>query len=137
MVKGLTGGIGFQPHVEYENDRRALPSIIETPPDEHLEKANFEPIPLLTGVTKHETGKAVNLDSINKIYGSAEEFLGSVTNAIKDLTKFLRIDELTGEITKPLLPGLNNSLIPSLQDFMRIPDNLNVTEIVNKVRDVL
>lgn len=133
MIKGLTGGIGFQPHVEYENDRRTLPSIIETQPDEHLESATFEPVPLLTGVTKHETGKAINLDSINKIYGSAEQFLGSVTNAINDLTKFLRIDKITGEIAKPNLPGLNNSLIPSLQDFMRIPDNLNPSDIVNKV----
>lgn len=136
MIKGLTGGIGFQPHVEYENDRRALPSIIETQPDEHLENANFEAVPLLTGVTKHETGKALNLDSINKIYGSAEQFLGSVTNAIKDLTKFLRIDKITGEIAKPLLPGLNSSHIPTLQDFMRIPENLNVAEIVNKVRSL-
>ncbi|XP_067624204.1 carboxylesterase 1D [Eurosta solidaginis] len=133
LVKGLSGNVGFMPHIEGENDGRALPSIIESEPDQQLRSGNFTAIPLLTGVTKHETANAVSVNKINQIFGSAEKFLSSLTDALKDLTGFLRIDQITGEIAKPMLPGLSAALTPTLNDVLKVPEMLNLDQVLSKV----
>ncbi|XP_017484544.1 PREDICTED: carboxylesterase 1E [Rhagoletis zephyria] len=133
LVKGLSGNVGFTPHIEGENDGRALPSLIVGEPEQQLRNGNFTPIPLLTGVTKHETANAVSLDTLNKIFGSAQQFLNSLTDALKDLTGFLRIDSLTGEIAKPVLPGLTSALTPTLNDLLKVPETLNLDQVLSKV----
>uniref|UniRef100_A0A1A9ZJ64 COesterase domain-containing protein n=1 Tax=Glossina pallidipes TaxID=7398 RepID=A0A1A9ZJ64_GLOPL len=133
MIKGLTGGLGFEPHIEYENDHRALPSLIEASAEQQLKSGNFTPVPLLTGVTKQETANAFNLDIINQVYGSAEKFLNSITDTLQELTGFLRLDQVTGQITKPVLPGLTSALTPSLQDLTKIPETFNLDQILGKV----
>lgn len=133
LIKGMGGGVGFQPHAESENDERALPSLIEGEPEKQLRTKNFIPVPLLTGVTKHETAHAVSIDMISKIYGSAEKFLGSLTNALEGLTGFLRIDKTTGQILKPQLPGLTGALTPTLNEFLKVPETLNLDQVLSKI----
>ncbi|EDW11343.1 carboxylesterase 1E [Drosophila mojavensis] len=133
LVKGLTGNAGFQPHMEAEEDYRSLPSIIIGEPEAQLRSGNYTGIPLLTGVTKHETANSVTVDTLNKVYGSAEKFLGSLQGALEQLTGFLRIDELTGGIAKPVLPGLTSALTPTLQDVWKVPQALNVDQVLAKV----
>ncbi|KAH8293279.1 hypothetical protein KR018_007153 [Drosophila ironensis] len=133
LVKGLTGNVGFQPHVESENDERALPSLIVGEPEQQLKKSNFSGIPLLTGVTKHETANSVTVESIESVFGSAEMFLGSLSDSLNQLTSFLKIDKLTGQIAKPQLPGLTNVLTPTLQDVWKVPKALNVDQVLSKV----
>ncbi|XP_075152885.1 carboxylesterase 1E-like [Haematobia irritans] len=133
MIKGLGGSMGFQPHIEGENDGRALPSLIESEPDQQLKSGKFSPIPLLTGVVKHETANAFTLDNINKVYGSAEQFLGTLTDTLMELSTFLRIDSVTGGIAKPQLPGLTSALTPTLEQVLKVPDTLNLNEVLSKV----
>ncbi|XP_073825562.1 carboxylesterase 1E [Musca autumnalis] len=133
MIRGLSGSVGFEPHIEGKSDRRALPSLIEDIPDQQLKSGNFTPIPILTGVVKHETGNAFTLDKINDIFGSADKFLGSLTDTIMQLSSFLRIDSITGKIAKPELPGLASALTPTLEQVLQIPKGLNIHEIVDKI----
>ncbi|XP_023304356.2 carboxylesterase 1E [Lucilia cuprina] len=133
MIKALSGSIGFQPHIENEDDGRALPSLIVGEPDQQLKSGNFTAIPLLTGVTKHETANAFTLDNINKVFGSAENFLGSLTSTLQNLTEFLRVDKITGEISKAQLPGLSSALTPTLNDVLKVPETLNLNEILTKI----
>ncbi|XP_054743601.1 carboxylesterase 1E [Anastrepha obliqua] len=133
LVKGLSGNVGFTPHVEGENDGRALPSLIVGEPEQQLRSGNFTPIPLLTGVTKHETANAVSIDTLNRIFGSVQQFLNSLTDALKDLTGFLHIDGITGEIAKPVLPGLSSALTPTLNDLLKVPETLNLDQVLSKV----
>nr|XP_017107337.2 carboxylesterase 5A [Drosophila bipectinata] len=133
LVKGLTGNVGFQPHVESEEDGRGLPSIIIGEPEQQLNNSNFEGIPLLTGVTKHETANSVSVETIDKVFGSAEQFLGSLSDSLNKLTSFLKIDQLTGEIAKPQLPGLTSVLTPTLQDVWKVPQTLNLDQVLSKV----
>lgn len=133
MIKGLGGSIGFQPHIEGGNDGRALPSLIEGEPEQQLKNGNFTAIPLLTGVVKHETANAFTLDNINKVFGSADKFLGNLTDTLMDLASFLRIDSITGGIAKPSLPGLSSALTPTLEQVLRVPDTLGLNEILSKV----
>ncbi|XP_061392901.1 carboxylesterase 1E [Musca vetustissima] len=135
MVKALGGSLGFQPHIEGTNDKRALPSLIEDVPEQQLKNGTFTPIPILTGVVKHETGNAFNLDTINNIFGSAEKFLGSLTDTLMELSSFLRIDSITGKIAKPALPGLASELTPTLEQVLKIPESLNVHDILKKVTE--
>ncbi|XP_005185445.1 carboxylesterase 1E [Musca domestica] len=135
MIKGLGGSVGFQPHIESINDRRALPSLIEDQPEQQLKSGNFTPIPILTGVVKHETGNAFTLDRINNVFGTAEQFLGSLTDTLMELSSFLRIDSITGKIAKPALPGLPSELTPTLEQVLKIPKSLNIDEIVDKITE--
>lgn len=133
LVKGLTGNVGFQPHIESEDDGRALPSLIVGEPEQQLKSSNFSGIPLLTGVTKHETANSVTVETIEKVFGSAEQFLGSLSDSLNKLTSFLKIDKLTGQIAKPELPGLTSVLTPTLQDVWKVPQALNVDQVLSKV----
>ncbi|XP_004531574.1 carboxylesterase 1E [Ceratitis capitata] len=133
IIKGLSGNVGFTPHSEGENDGRGLPSLIVGEPEQQLRSGNFTPIPLLTGVTKHETANAISINTLNKIFGSAEKFLNSLTDALKDLTGFLRIDSVTGEVLKPVLPGLTSALTPTLNDLLKVPETLNLDQVLSKV----
>lgn len=133
LVKGLTGSVGFQPHIEEEEDRRALPSLLVGEPEAQLRSGNYTGIPLLTGVAKHETANSVSVATLDRVFGSAEKFLGSLGGALKQLTGFLRIDELTGDIAKPVLPGLTGLLTPTVEQVWKVPQTLNVDQVLAKV----
>lgn len=121
------------PHIEAENDGRALPSLIVDEPEEQLRSGTFTPIPLLIGVTKHETANAVGISTLNRIFGSAQKFLNSLSGTLKGLAGFLRIDKVTGDIVQPVLPGLTTALTPSLNDVLKVPESLSLDEVMAKV----
>ncbi|XP_037961186.1 carboxylesterase 1E [Teleopsis dalmanni] len=133
LIKGLSASVGFQPHIEDGDDRRGLPALIVGAPEEQLRSGNFTPLPLLTGVTKHETANAFTLDVVNKVFGSAEKLLSTLPDVLKDLTSFLRIDAITGNILKPQLPGLASTLTPTLNEVLKVPETLNLDQIFSKV----
>ncbi|XP_014087308.2 carboxylesterase 1D [Bactrocera oleae] len=135
IVKGLAGSVGFTPHIEDKNDGRGLPSLIVDEPEQQLRSGSFTPIPLLTGVTKHETANAVGIGTLNRIFGSAQKFLNSLSGTLKDLSGFLRIDKVTGEILQPVLPGLAEALTPTLNDLLKVPESLSLDEVMAKVID--
>lgn len=134
MVKGIAGGVGFNPHMEDPDDGRSLPGFLTAKPDDTLKEAKYEKIPLLIGVTKHETGNGITLQAVSKIWGSAEKFLNSLLDTITNLKKFLKIDETTGALLKPILPGLGQLGI-NLNDFLKVPPTLNAIEVLQKLTE--
>lgn len=58
-MSGLSGELGSAPVAEGFNDGRSLPGMVQDKPMNDLEKANNPKIPLLTGICKDETKKAV------------------------------------------------------------------------------
>lgn len=56
---GLSGGLGSAPVAEGYNDGRSLPGFVQDDPKNDLEKSKNPKIPLLTGICKDETVKAV------------------------------------------------------------------------------
>ncbi|XP_011180382.2 carboxylesterase 1F [Zeugodacus cucurbitae] len=135
IVKSLSGSVGFTPHIEDKNDGRSLPSLIEGEPEEQLRGGKFTPIPLLTGVTKHETANALRIGTLNRIFGSAQKFLTSLSGTLKDLAGFLRIDQVTGDILQPVLPGLTEALTPTLNDLLKVPESFSLDEVMTKIID--
>lgn len=58
-MSGLTGGLGAAPVSEGYNDGRSLPGFVEDEPINDLKNAKNPKIPLLTGITRDETKRAV------------------------------------------------------------------------------
>lgn len=58
-MSGLAGGLGAAPVSEGYNDGRSLPGLVEDEPINDLNNAKNPKIPLLTGITKDETRRAV------------------------------------------------------------------------------
>lgn len=135
VIKKLSGCVGFNPHVEQPNDERGLPGIITDQPEESISKGNFSKIPLLIGVAKQETANAINLNSTNDLQKSAESILNSLVDTLPSLKSFLRVDELTENIMKPILPGAE-SLSFGLKDLLKVPASLDTLQIISKVRVV-
>lgn len=134
IIKGIAGNVGFNPHVEEPDDNRGLPGFLTAKPNEIIENATFSKIPLLIGVTKHETGNGLTINTITKIWGSAEKFLKSLIANIEELKLFLRIDKNSGEILKPVLPGIGDSII-GLNELLKVPQNLSPEEILSKMTE--
>lgn len=60
FISGLSGLLTPSPVSEGNNDGRSLPGFVEMKPLDSLTQAKIPNIPLLTGVTRDETGNAVN-----------------------------------------------------------------------------
>lgn len=58
-MSGLSGGLGTAPVSEGYNDGRSLPGLVEDEPINDLNNAKNPKIPLLTGITRDETKRAV------------------------------------------------------------------------------
>lgn len=59
MIKSLTGMAGTGPVVEGSDDKRGLPGFLTEDPETTIKNGTFKKIPLLTGVTKHETANGL------------------------------------------------------------------------------
>ncbi|KAJ8934125.1 hypothetical protein NQ314_013584, partial [Rhamnusium bicolor] len=59
FMSGLSGGLGSAPVSEGYNDGRSLPGLVEDEPINDLNKEKNPRIPLLTGITRDETKRAV------------------------------------------------------------------------------
>lgn len=136
MVKGLSGGVAFNPHKEEQDDNRGLPGFLTEEPAEQIMEKRLPEIPLLIGVTKEETGNAISLQVVEQIFGSAEKFLNSLLDiaVIGDIKKLLNVDAVTGKILQPNLPGLGQ-LNLGLGDLLKVPPNLNPFELLKKLTE--
>lgn len=59
MIKSLTGNVGTGPVVEGTDDKRGLPGFLTEDPEITIKNGTFKKVPLLTGVTKHETANGL------------------------------------------------------------------------------
>lgn len=82
MIKTMTGMVSFSPNIESKDDQRGLPGIITEQPEESLKKEPQDKIPLLIGVTKHETSNGINTNEISKIFKSGTEFLKATAGTL-------------------------------------------------------
>lgn len=82
MVHGMNGMAGYGPVVQGRPDGRSLPSVVDERPDEKLKSGRIRRIPLLTGVTKHETARRLDLPEIRSVFQNATSFLGALSNSL-------------------------------------------------------
>ncbi|XP_055372024.1 carboxylesterase 5A [Condylostylus longicornis] len=134
MVKGIAGSSAFQPHVEVPDDDRALPGFLTIKAESIIKNGEFSKVPLLIGTAKHETANGIAIATLSKIYGSLDKFLGSMMDSINKLKSFLAIDKITGEILKPVLPGLEGISI-DLNSYLKVPTSLSPAEIFQKLTE--
>lgn len=84
MMRGMNGMAGFEPVVQGRPDGRSLPSVVDERPDEKLKAGiRVRRIPLLTGVTKHETARRLALPEIRTVFRNATDFLGALTDSLQ------------------------------------------------------
>lgn len=103
MIKAMTGSVGFGPVVEIPYDNRGLPSLLDGLPDVKLKSGLIKKIPLLTGVTKHETANGFMLNKVRDKFESATEFLTTVSGSL-NLEKILS----SVDLPKINIPGTGN-----------------------------
>lgn len=101
MIKAMTGSVGFGPVVERPYDDRGLPSLLDALPEVKFKSGFIKKIPLLTGVTKHETANAFVLNKVREKFSSASEFLKTVSASL-NLEKLL---SATKDLPKINIPG--------------------------------
>lgn len=126
MVRSMSGMAGFSPVVQRPFDGRSLPSAVDARSDEKVKSGKIRKIPLLTGVTKHETANRLELPEIRSIFKNATEFLGAVTNA-------LNLDGLLDHKLTEKIDLLGLGKMISLGDYLRIPPAMDPTKILAKV----
>ncbi|CAH0551297.1 unnamed protein product [Brassicogethes aeneus] len=90
FVSGLNGQLSAAPVREGYHDGRSLPPLVEDDPINDLKSQKNPDIPLLTGITKHETSRAVHgqyKDEVLEKLKTIPNFLDKVL--IKNLQGFL------------------------------------------------
>ncbi|CAH2001436.1 unnamed protein product [Acanthoscelides obtectus] len=112
FMSGMSGGLGSAPVIEGYNDGRCLPGLVEADPALDLEMEKNPKIPLLTGICKDETKRAVRghlkndiVDKLNKIPNYLDtELVGHLRDElpINKITEFHRQGRLNK--TLDLLP---------------------------------
>lgn len=83
MVKSMNGLLSFSPNIELKDDQRSLPGIITSKPEESLEREPDRRIPLLIGVTKHETASGIDASEIVRIFKTGSAFLKSAAKTLQ------------------------------------------------------
>lgn len=91
LMKAMTGAAGFALVVEKPYDNRGLPPILDGLPDVKLKAGLIKKIPLLTGVTKHETANGFLLNQVRDNFLSATEFLKVISGGL-NLDKILPVN---------------------------------------------
>lgn len=127
MESGLTGFLNFLPHIEAKDDDRGLPGFLTESPSEILKMKHLPLIPLLIGVNSEETANGMNLQSIQKRFGSAEKFLTNITSKLGDVKKILS--------QMPVVNALNLQL-PDVAKYLSIPRDLPPIQILSKLVEV-
>jgi carboxylesterase type B len=90
MVRSLSGNVGYEPVVEGEDDQRALPGIITETPEDALKNKTFRKIPLLIGVTKHETANGL-VRKYSQMFESPSMSNSQFTFQLTKSTKLLKV----------------------------------------------
>lgn len=127
MIKAMNGMLSFSPNVESKDDQRGLPGIITAKPEDSLKKEPEKKIPLLIGVTKHETANGINTNEISRIFKSGTEFLKTAAGTLK-FQELLAAPKQVGSV-------LGSLGLPALNDYLTIPDGLNPEKILTKLID--
>ena len=83
MIKTMSGMASFAPSVETKNDERGLPGMIVDKPENTIKNEPEIKIPILIGVTKHETANGINPKEINQIFKTATDFLKTVSGTLQ------------------------------------------------------
>ena len=83
MMKAMSRMASFAPNIESKNDERGLPGMIVDKPENTIKKEPDIKIPILIGVTKHETANGINPKEIDKIFKTATDFLKSVSGTLQ------------------------------------------------------
>lgn len=104
MIKAMTGSVGFGPVVERPYDDRGLPSILDGLPEIKFKSGLINKIPLLIGVTKHETANAFTLNNVRDKFSSATEFLRTVSSSL-NLEKLFSVSK---DLPIIVIPGTGN-----------------------------
>jgi carboxylesterase type B len=121
MIKAMNGMLTFAPNIELKDDQRGLPGIITMKPEESLKKdPESNKIPLLIGVTKHETANGINTNEILKIYNSGTEFLKATAESLK-FDGLLNAPKQIGEVFKSLGKGADINPVTLLKNFKFMP----------------
>nr|XP_022902159.1 esterase E4-like [Onthophagus taurus] len=111
FISGMSGLLSASPVTEGANDYRSLPSAVQYQPINDLTNGNSPQIPLLTGITKDETKRAVE-----------NRYKNEAINDIKSIPKFMEqhlVPTLQGLI------GLGNTTNKKDKGFWKIVDPLN------------
>lgn len=140
----------FGPVVEQPYDNRGLPSILDGLPEAKFKSGLIKKIPLLTGVTKHETANGFMLSEVRDKFLSVSDFLKSVSSTLS-LEKLLSVLKDLPKIDVPGIPGTGKmkkkrnlrSKIESkinfagnilkLDDYLKVPEGLDPVKIIAKV----
>lgn len=115
MVKAMNGMVSFSPSLEKENDGRSLPGMIVQKPEDTIKKEREFKIPLLIGVTEHETAGGIDIKEIDNIFSTGSEFLKNVSKALS-IQKLLDVKP-----TENTLKTLSSTLGKKNQ-FLYFPD---------------
>lgn len=99
IIRSMNGNVGFQPLVEGRHDNRSVPGFLDDEPRYVIGNGTFKKVPLLTGVTLHETANAINVKNIEKAFTNATKFLGSLADSVKK-------NGLMKTVAGTILPGL-------------------------------
>lgn len=126
IESGLTGFLNFLPNIEPKDDDRGLPGFLTDSPTEVVKQKHLPRIPLLIGVTGHETANGLDLPSIKGAWGSYDRFL-------KNLTSSLHLKELVATLTQPLKLPLQ---LPEVAKYLSTPDNLSPLAILAKLTEI-
>ncbi|GJQ76573.1 hypothetical protein Trydic_g2270 [Trypoxylus dichotomus] len=111
FLSGLSGLLSPSPATEGDNDGRSLPAMIQREPLDDMSTGRKPNIPLLTGITKDETKRAVN-----------DQFKKEIVANLKTIPNFLNkvlIKNLQS------LSGLTTSVTNQNNVFWNILDPLN------------
>jgi carboxylesterase type B len=107
IIKAMSGMLSFSPNLESQDDQRGLPGVIIEKPEDFLKKPNDIKMPLLIGMTEHETANGIDQKEIENIFKSGTEFLKSVGSAV-NLKKILG-DKIPTNNLKSLTEGLSKN----------------------------
>lgn len=101
LVKAMNGMLSFSPNIESKDDQRGLPGIITAKPEDNLKKEPENKIPLLIGVTKHETANGINTNEIANIFQSGTDFLKATAGTLK-IESLLNAPKQLSNVLAPL-----------------------------------
>ncbi|VEN38422.1 unnamed protein product [Callosobruchus maculatus] len=97
FMSGMSGGLGSAPVIEGYNDGRSLPGLVEADPALDLEKEKNPKVPLLTGICKDETKRAVR----GHLKSDIENKLKTIPNFLdNELVSHLRNELPINKITE-------------------------------------
>lgn len=120
----LTGFVSFLPYIEEVDDDRGLPGFLTEDPHDSVKEGHYPEIPILLGSTQDETANGLNVDSIRNGWGGFDNFLSNISRSL-GLENFL----------KPLQKSLTLGL-PSLNDYLTIPVDMNPIEVLRKLTEI-